>query len=432
MGSSSDKRLTVGDLSPDQRDVYHQIVGWACGRQSMLLTCGGLAGSGKSTLLGVFAAQTELHVAYCAFTCRAASVLKRKLQACGVRVSDSTYHPLMEKQKFAAKWAGVFSSDPDATYCGTIHRLVYRPMINEKEEIIGWNKRETLDRKYDLIVVDEASMVSSEMLADLQAHGVPILAVGDHGQLPPVMSSGSVVQNPMLKLEKIHRQAEGNPIIQLAHHVRSGGSLKNWDGGAGDNRIVFMSKKIAVQVLENAYKEASSLLDVGVLCWTNKNRVSLNGFARKALGRKGIPVKGELVICLKNKPPIFNGMRGLLRDHAELADQEGATPWNLYAQVDFPEEGLLGNRLVMCSAQFNREKPFKDVEEFQSLGIDVQTMKEAGSLYDFGYCLTVHKSQGSGFDHVVLFKDMPDHFEDAERFYYTAITRSSNRLTVLT
>ncbi|MBK8246383.1 MAG: AAA family ATPase [Gemmatimonadetes bacterium] len=37
-----------------------------------------------------------------------------------------------------------------------------------------------------LIIVDEASMVNEKMAKDLIAKGVPILAVGDPGQLPPV------------------------------------------------------------------------------------------------------------------------------------------------------------------------------------------------------------------------------------------------------
>ena len=75
--------------------------------------------------------------------------------------------------------------------------------------------------------------------------------MGDHGQLPPVMSSGSVVQDPNLRLEKIHRQALDNPIIKLSRRVRETGKLflkKSETGGP----ITFDLKKNADIVLGTA------------------------------------------------------------------------------------------------------------------------------------------------------------------------------------
>ena len=51
-------------------------------------------------------------------------------------------------------------------------------------------------------------MVDDAMLDDLRGYNVPILAVGDHGQLPPVSGTGSLMKNQNLRLEQIHRQAE--------------------------------------------------------------------------------------------------------------------------------------------------------------------------------------------------------------------------------
>jgi exodeoxyribonuclease V len=416
----SDKRLTVKDLSDDQRDVYDSIVSWTTSNPSGLLTVGGLAGSGKSTLIGVFAVNTNLHVAYATFTGRAASVLQRKLKAANIATTSVLSEDLQGKTPVASKRLPV---------CTTIHSLLYKPVIHtETDELLGWTTRESLKEKFDLICIDEASMVSDEIFHDLERFDIPILAVGDHGQLPPVMASGDLMQNPVLRLEKIHRQSLGNPIIELAHTIRNEG---RFDEGLHGDRIRFLPKGQTMGVIADAYRglPPERLGDVGVLCWTNKNRVQLNGLARKARGISGAPAKGEQVICLRNKPPVFNGMRGILTEDSKIGDR----PWKIEARIDYIDESILGSITEMCAPQFNRDRPYMSVLELHDRGINVKSMKEAGDLFDFGYALTVHRSQGSSFTHAILYVDrgFRSDDEEARRFFYTAATRASERLTVL-
>ncbi len=401
---TTDKQLTREDLSPDQREVYEAIIRWChggfgeCVGSMTLLTIGGFAGVGKSSLLGVFAAETKLRVAYCAFTGRAASVLQRKLRVAGCMSPVST-----------------------------IHRLIYLPVIDSKtEEVLGWRKRERLDG-IDLIVIDEASMVSGKMLDDLKVYGKPILAVGDHGQLPPVMDSGDLMKSPDLRLEKIHRQAESSPIIQFSKVVRETGCLDR--RLADGDKIRFASRRDIEAVLAEAYFSASivSTLNVGVLCWTNETRIRLNGYARRCLKFRGVPNQGEVVICLKNAPPLYNGMRGILATPGELQD------YKVVASVGFPEEGLPPVFLEMFAGQFNRKATYKSIDELRARGVIVDSMKAAGSLFDFGYALTCHKSQGSQFNHAIVYVDRREepNSDDWRRWAYTAVTRASDRLTVL-
>lgn len=391
-----DARLTAKDLSEDQAEVFSAMTEWSHNPKG-ILRIGGFAGSGKSTLLGIFAANTKLRVAYCSFTGRAASVLSRKLRAAG--------------------------SPSQAT---TIHRLIYLPIIQPKtDRILGWKRRPRLNDEFDLVVIDEASMVSGALLEDLLTYEVPILAVGDHGQLPPVADSGDLMRDPDLRLEQIHRQAAGNPIIQLAHRVRQTGELEGFEDA---ERIVFAHRKNFGSI----YGEETRFLgpiDVGVICWTNKNRILLNGLARKALGFRGPPGAGEIVICLRNEPPIFNGMRGRLVAPAA----QGKKPWELEAQIEYPEEGLPPRLQVLCAAQFNREKTYESVEELQERGIEVESIKAAGSFFDFGYAMTCHKSQGSSFETVILYLDRRGNPDDEQwrRWAYTAATRASERLVCL-
>lgn len=450
---SGDRKLTREDLSKDQREVYEAVCRWTTSGSTKpkpkpkqtayvfkpmnfdvapatrILTVGGYAGTGKTSLLGVFAAETKLLVAYVTYTGRASSVLHRKLKACDVATTTKS-KPHENNEAWNPRWHDPNLGDTyGPAFVGTMHRLLYAPIIHPKtEELLGWHKREKLDRHYGLIVVDEASMVGDEMLEDLQGHGVSILAVGDHGQLPPVLASGELMKDPNLRLEKIHRQAEKNPIIALSKIIRETGRL---DYALDDGKHIRFSQKMAIsKVLKKAYKRLPPL-EVGLMCWTNRMRIKLNGAARDALKLKGVPPKGEVVLCLKNRAPVYNGMRGVLTSDAKV---DGNIPWILHTEVEFPDEGIPPDEIKMCAATFNRERMFQTITEMQAMGIAVEKFSDAGWPFDFGYAMTVHKAQGSQFKHAIFYLDRavtPDD-EEWRRFAYTAVTRASERLTVLT
>jgi exodeoxyribonuclease-5 len=424
--------------------------------------------TGKTTLLGVFAATTDLLVAYVTFTGRASSILSRKLKAAGAATTDKMRPP--EGMKVRGRALDLYDPnlEPDSgpSFVGTIHRLLYSPVVDSStEELVGWRKRAKLDRAYDLIVIDEASQVGDNMLSDLKVHGVPILAVGDHGQLPPVMDAGDLMKNPDLRLEKIHRQAEGNPIITLAHSIRQTGRLGETGGRYGNDGVVrFRRKPEAAHIIGEAFSASrggGSFLDVGILCWTNRSRVALNATARKALGFSGPPKKGEVVIALKNKPPVYNGMRGVLTADGQPADGHcmrdpapvgccagpgrcdcecntcdnpiyGKRPWLIGLDVEFPDEGLSSTHYEACAPQFCREKLFSSVEELKERGMP-GSFASVGSMWDFGFAMTGHKAQGSSFQHAIVYVDRPIRPDDDDfrRWAYTCVTRASERLTVL-
>ena len=188
------------ELSSDQQFCFDAIMSWYS-NPSALLSMGGYAGCGKTTLIGKMrnTLPRSTRVAFCCFTGKASSVLRSKLQ-------------LFEIQRF-----------PD-DYCGTIHSLIYEPILDDvTNEIIGWVLRVKIP--YDLIVIDEASMVNEELFKDLCSYNIPILAVGDHGQLPPIDGNLNLMKSPMLKLEKVHRFAESNPITKVSILAREQGFI---------------------------------------------------------------------------------------------------------------------------------------------------------------------------------------------------------------
>lgn len=437
--------ITVNDLSADQRTAYDSIVRWMGDTSAFngsVLTLGGYAGSGKSTLVSFVAEQTDLP-AFVAYTGKATSVLRRKLRAAGTE----TVERAVRRDTF----------DERRPFCGTIHSLIYRPCDcreleaeddKDKEEKPkdepcklcddkGWVRREVLDRNYGLIIVDEASMVDDNMLQDLKSYGTPILAVGDHGQLPPVSGVGSLMKAPHLRLEKIHRQAEGNPIIALSKYIREEGRLPEH---VSDSEYVrFGQMRFHERLIEERYVGASParLLEMSLACYRNSTRVGLNATVRRVLGHKGKPPPaGEHVICLRNmkaeggRQPVANGMRGVLTSDM----REAKSKHHVTASIEFPEDGIKAANYTMLSKQFGREATFQNPNDLaRETGGDVRSFSTAGSLFDFGYAMTVHKMQGSQFDDLVVCVERPGPVsdEDWRRWLYTAVTRAAKKLTVL-
>lgn len=451
-------------LSEDQQDAYDTIRDWIdSASASPTLSCGGYAGTGKTTLLSVLAKDSSIGpVAFVAYTGKAASVLGRKLKSHDVITRSKT---LKRSDGDFDDFDDDFGGDFAPPFCGTIHSLIYRPCdcINEGEIKLNdlgepvldpatgkpavitverpckkcgerrFHRREDLDAHYRLIVVDEASMVSDDMLDDLRGFGVPILAVGDHGQLPPVRGTGSLMQRPDIRLERIHRQAEGNPIIALSKAIRETGDFdRSFENG---KQLLFKKLRDLPTLVRERYSSvtAAQLFDMALISYTNKRRCGLNQMVREARGIDDDvpPRKGEQLICLRNMKPIFNGMRGVLLDDTDFNKRY---PWQLVGTVDFPEDGLAARSIAMCAYQFARDKTFENADEIREVAgeASIYNMRTAGNLFDFGYALTCHKSQGSGWNDVIVLAETYGLPEDtARRWKYTAVTRSSNRLTVL-
>ena len=169
-------------LSTDQQRALKKIITWLKNpdRSPNYLTLGGYAGTGKTTLTALLRQllhkrNSKLKVALVSYTGKAARVLKTTLQQ---QQAD-------------------FSQD----FVGTIHSLIYTPVVNGKGDISSWDKKKKLDVK--LIIVDEASMVNADIWQDLIQYDLPIIAIGDHGQLPPIEGRFNLMEKPNIKLEKI-------------------------------------------------------------------------------------------------------------------------------------------------------------------------------------------------------------------------------------
>lgn len=390
-------------LTVDQERAVEAMVEFIKSGKS-LLTLGGLAGTGKTFTISYAISRlrksekhADLRIAFVAFTGKASTVLRDKLIKAGALNLDE--------------------------YCGTIHGLIYEPVI-ENDRVIGWNRVDKLD--VDIVIIDEASMVGDIIFADLKSYGIPILAVGDHGQLPPVMSRFNLMEKPMIRLEKIHRQAEGNPIIKWSFLARMGEEIPFEElAGPGGERVLKTRDKVKeiLRVMAPLYAQVGAM----ILCGKNKTRIDINKFIKQQVGRPPGVVKGEKVICLKNnrKQGIFNGMTGHV-----LEIKKAHSPYFASVKVQFDLMDYEWGGDIFLS-QFNQEavirggwKSYADRVEFSDMEIQ--------NLFDFGYAMTVHKSQGSQAENVLLLEERMSSMSDDNwnRWLYTGITRSSKNLII--
>ncbi len=382
-------------LSPDQKQTLIALTDWLKNPKGNYISVGGYAGTGKTTMIALLSqilhqANPKLTISFASYTGKATRVLKTSLQ----------YIKALEKKDTVS----------------TIHSLIYEPMIDNKQNIIGWNKKDEI--KTDLIIIDEASMVDGQIWQDLLSYNIPIIAVGDHGQLPPIQGNFNLMGEPHLKLEKIHRQAENNPIIKLSMLARTTGKIPTQTFAP---KVKKFNKQDydAQETIESLINQYNS--DTLILCGYNNTRIKLNNHIRSTLGFDDPnPMAKDKVICLRNnhKKDIYNGMIGTI-NKIQNHDKD----W-YYSEINLDDENQIFKGLILKN-QFNSPKTISYTEN--------RKKTIAGDLFDYGYALTVHKAQGSQAHRVILFEERFKQMDDQmwRRWLYTAVTRAVEELYII-
>ena len=343
----------MSQLTNEQKEVIKKIVGNI--EKSHFITLGGYAGTGKSTIIRVISQVLEskgLFFFPCAYTGKAANVLRKK------KINAST-----------------------------IHSCIYRPFKDANGETFWSLVDKNSLNGIDGFIVDEASMVSKEIHEDLCSFGLPIIYVGDHGQLEPIGTEFNLMKEPDYKLEKVHRNA--GEIAYFAEHLRN-----------GRNPLLFSASKSVQLVNSSAVEDKHLNLFDQVICAYNKTRVELNSRARadKKLGHSYISI-GEKIICLKNNKVrrLFNGMQGIVLNVKKNS------------RIDFISDGEYFN-----DVPYNQDQFGKETNCFNFL--------DSTDPFDYAYCITCHKAQGDQFNNLIVFEQKCNKWNHS-RWAYTAASR---------
>lgn len=272
----------------------------------------------------------------------------------------------------------------------------------------------------DVVLVDEASMVSARVADDLGRTGSRLIFVGDPAQLPPVKAqrSEAAMGAPHHLLTEVHRQKGGSPVLKLATKVRTAELPALKQTGRGD-----------LLRLED-YDQ--------VLCWRNATREHVNAEMRRRLGRaRGVvPEPGDRLVCLKNtKMPEDGGKQWMNGEQATVLDADAYGFDRLLLAVR-DDEG----------AEWEVESPAATFggHRAETEWLDRNGWASTDPAFAFGYALTVHKAQGSEWPRVLLVDESADMIaltsrregraaalDQARQWLYTGTTRAAETLHVV-
>ena len=399
------------ELTSDQILADKMISEWFKKSTSQIFVLSGFAGTGKTTLLKYTVTQSlglsEESVAFVTPTGKAATVLLRH---------------------------GISAT--------TVHRLIYQSITTETEVIVNGKKikieklsfkrRESIDKSIKLIVLDEASMVPDNMLWDIMEFGVKILLCGDNAQLPPVEGFNTYLKEPNITLRKIVRQQLDNPIIKLSEMAREG---KYIPFGRYSENVIVMSKRMLV----GEQRELCLTRADQIICGINKTRTAINDELRAIRGLGALPESGDKLICTINNWEQFidsdyrynlvNGIIGTV--YNPFYDSLTGIGYMQF-KVDFLNE-LCPDALPFDTGIFTEGRyRYKHGDYFEKLNEEGEaTGAFTLNRFEYGYCISCHKAQGSEFDNAVVFDESYAFKEDKNRWLYTAITRAKKKLILL-
>lgn len=301
--------------------------------------------------------------------------------------------------------------------------------------IKGWKRRE---EGLDIGLIDEASMLDERQFEDLCEIFPLLVLFGDPAQLAPVSQSGKMVFDQLsapqkLTLSRVHRQADDNPILDLAHALAD----ETLDF-SGFEAMVRHAAKRDQRVIWAERVESDLMARSPVLVWRNATRIRLIHAFRTVFGAPGDALlPGEPLICdglelpLKHrKKRIDLEARGLIKGAQVVYLGPGKKPGFSRLHVIGAEDPRLSAASIVKIEMPDVDEPF------------IPFAARMGAAFLHGAAVTIHKAQGSQWPDVQVFG--PDIAAAAwsnrneagiplwKRLAYVAITRAQERLFWIT
>jgi len=259
--------------------------------------------------------------------------------------------------------------------------------------------------KADVVIVDEASMIDSQLMGYLMTaigSETNLILCGDPNQIPPV-SAGSPFHDmvkynmmPHAHLETIQRQSAGNGIIAMSAAMAKGDLIIPDDNVT---RVDMDIRDVEASVIDSYCESADKAL---ILSPVKKekydgsthriNEAISNRLLRSRISNSKFAHGDRIMFTINDYVHGFvNGEQGVLVDYHK------------------------GNATILSD-----------------FGVEYQLEGWSLSKYaEWAYALTIHKSQGSEADNVVLILNSRVRFMYTRNLLYTAITRAKKNLIIM-
>ncbi len=305
-------------------------------------------------------------------------------------------------------------SEATLTKASTIHRFLKWNKETDTFAVNEYNKS-----KVKFLIVDEASMIDTYLFSNLLkgvSVNTKIILIGDDEQLPSV-GPGQVLHDLIYSntlnvhcLEEVFRQKEGSNIIQLAYDIKAGLCNKNNFNIEEDLTFIECNSSLVMQHIcdiSSTYKDLN-YKDFQVLAPMYKgvngidqiNKRLQEIFNPKEKDKNELVVgeytyrENDKVIQLVNQPEdnVYNGDIGIIHKISHKKSKE------IYINFD-------GNLVKYTPSNFNNFK--------------------------LAYAISIHKSQGSEFDVIILPMTLGYRKMLYRKLIYTAVTRSKKKLYLI-
>lgn len=314
----------------------------------------------------------------------------------------------------------------------TLHRLLEINKVDDRDlDSILETQVKTVEA--DVVIIDESSMIDTLMMNNL-LKGIKIdtkiILVGDINQLPSV-GPGSVLKDiidsqvaNVVYLKQIYRQSEQSDIILNAHKVNNGEypEFKSKDtdmffiNSASTDDVISEISSLLTYRLEG-FASIDTLKDLQILTPMKKTElgtIQLNHVIQEILNKhsaeKNEKKFGDRTFREGDKVmQIINNY-----DKSYLLD--GTVNEGIYnGDIGYIEK--ISNVEEIITIDFDGKKVDYNFDEIEQL--------------EHAYAVTIHKSQGSEFDYVIL-----PIFTGYQRLFtrnllYTAMTRAKKMLIII-
>lgn len=477
---------TPFELNEQQKNAVRELDNFVHFSKDNTFTLSGYAGTGKTSIMEILADkwknQGMINVYFTATTNKAVEVLEGKVGKLGYNVE--TMYKLFNVQIEEENNQDSFDV-----------RNKKRTYNNDNKIAPG-----------SVIIIDEASMIpedSYEVITnEAKKKNLKVIYVGDPAQLPPVKSDklSPVFTNnngKIITLSKVERTGD-NAVLNEATNIRNnlGFSFESSFNQKGEG-VAYVKKSNEAEI-EKIIEKFASLMDEDqsffkILTYTNSNVAYYNELARKILGHNSAtPEVGEPIMMNVNiktdwrdrKPTLVNSgiytvSHVLPKQKTTLVDEfteksydvtiSGVALTGNGINGEYPlhfinikgEENKANRDAVYEIAKsidtlYKRNKKSYDQREFikrkgmeslliinEDVVIDGKT--KVGRTFDFGYAMTIHKSQGSTFNNILLDtsgvnmnnvvskgQNQQGQANQDKQLMYVGVTRASDTVTVVT
>lgn len=394
-----DKRLENMGLNSDQKRAVHTALA-----QPNVMCLTGDAGTGKSFTIAAIAKEAlrkGKKVAAMAFAGKAADRVKEALAEYKVQGAVSgTIHKTL------------------GLYQGITLDTIKPVKLSYDEDSHEHIETETLDA--DIIILDEASMIHNWLLAcviNAKKPSASLILVGDPAQLPPVgwgtpFSDLLALGATHCHLEQNYRQKDEQDIYLLGKAIRN--SRKYTPESEAAQLFYDNADWNAVKTSVINAKHLS-LNSWQVITWTNRTREEFNLKIQNIVNPDNEAV--FTVPCWNYKP---NNQKISLE--VRVGDKIMITDNDYQYSVMNGQTGVVTN---VSHDEDNNICVDLDIDgHYRQIPVAI-----AENLLTLGYCITVHKAQGSGWDYVIFAQPFAVSLRaKPKRLYYTAITRAKTKL----